>query len=341
MLGTNPFSRRAPRDRSLTARFAALDLGTNNCRLLIAAPAGNRGFQVVDSYSQIVRLGEGLAETGRLSPAAMTRALRALSVCAERIDAQKPAGRALIATEACRRAANGAAFLARVHAETGLSLRVITPEEEADLAAASCADLIDPTALYALIVDIGGGSTEISIVAPPAPDASGRRHQILATRSFPLGVVGLSERHGQSAFAAIRAEALDALSEWGEGRGYRDAFAADRAHLIGTSGTATSLAGAHLRLPRYRREAVDGLWLGVDAVRQAGLALTAMSVRERARVPAIGRARADLIVAGYAILAAALEIWPAQRLRVADRGLREGLLLSMIAAAEADQPAGA
>lgn len=309
--------------------FAALDLGTNNCRLLMAEADPFGGFVVTGSFSRIVRLGENLAQTGQLSEQAMTRALAALSICAERIAAFPSVIGTYIATEACRRAANGTAFLNRVREQTGLALSVVTPAEEAALAAAACADLVDPHAPLALVVDIGGGSTELSLITRPEGGGA-RDHQLLASQSFPLGVVALAETFGQSAFDAMYRHTFDLIASWQEGLAFAPRFSRDDAHIIGTSGTMTSLAGVHLGLPRYRRDAVDGLWLSAAQTRAAGDRLCAMNVAARAQLPSIGAARADLIVAGYAIFAAILDLWPAHRLRVADRGLREGLLLSLI-----------
>src|SRR5580700_5815772 len=117
-------ARRAP------THFAALDLGTNNCRLLIAAPTA-RGFRIVDAYSRIVRLGEGLSQSGRLSEEAMERALAALRVCADKVRRHEPVRLRAIATQACRSAENGAEFLARVRERTGIALSIISPREEA------------------------------------------------------------------------------------------------------------------------------------------------------------------------------------------------------------------
>ncbi len=309
--------------------FAALDLGTNNCRLLIAEADPHGGFVVAGSFSRIVRLGEDLAQTGQLSQAAMMRALAALAVCAERIAAFPSVIGTYIATEACRRAENGAAFLTGVREQTGLALSIVTPAEEAALAAAACADLVDGQANLALVVDIGGGSTELSLITRPSGGGP-RDHRLLASRSFQLGVVALAESFGQSAFEDMRRHALGLLSEWAEGLALAPHFSRNEAHIIGTSGTMTSLAGVHLGLARYRRDAVDGLWLSASETRRAGDRLCAMNTGARAQLPSIGVARADLIVAGYAIFAAILDLWPASRLRVADRGLREGLLLSLI-----------
>ncbi|MGE0597074.1 MAG: Ppx/GppA phosphatase family protein [Hyphomonadaceae bacterium] len=320
--------------------FAALDLGTNNCRLLLAAPERGGGFRVIDGYSQIVRLGEGLASSGRLADTAMARAYQALSVCAARIEAKRPAGIGCIATQACRIAANGATFLKRIEDDFGLSFRVIDHEEEAQLSVLGCATLLDHEAETALIVDIGGGSTELSWVSPKA--VAQRMSQgvldppIMAWGSAQLGVVTVAEESAEPEtgrrdwYEAMVARVMAQLAPLGD-QGLRAAFEQGRAHLVGTSGTVTSLAGVHLGLRRYQRSRVDGLWLDVEQCRAAIASLLAQSWQERAANPCIGKDRADLVLPGGAILDAVCRLWPAPRIRVADRGLREGVLMRLIA----------
>lgn len=324
--------------------FAALDLGTNNCRLLVATPSGGRGFRIVDSYSRIVRLGEGLSQSGRLSERAMERAIGALSVCADKIRRRGAAHVRAVATQACRIADNGPQFLAEVHARTGLRLTVISPQEEARLAVTGCLDLIDDTAKAVLILDVGGGSTELSWL--DLRDSSDsrrpgrgrfRRPPIAAWLSMPVGVVSLTERfpHGEAGDTAGFRAMVDAvraeLERFTEAEGLRDLFGDGQCHLIGTSGAITSLAGLHLGLARYDRSKVDGLWMSREACEAVARRLAGLTVAERGAQPCIGPDRADLVLAGAAILQAVQECWPCQRVRVADRGLREGLLLSLMA----------
>lgn len=314
-------------------KFAALDLGTNNCRLLIASPRG-RGFRIFDAFSRIVRLGEGVAATGALSEEAMARTLDALRICADKIERRGVVRIRCIATQACRSASNGAEFLSRVERETGLKFEIITPAEEARLAVAGCGVLLDTQAPAGLIFDIGGGSTEISWVRPRGENGRARTPEILAWASMPLGVVNLSERHGgremtRDAYAALIDDLRGDIAAAGDPAGVRAHFAEGRGHFVGTSGTVTSIAGVHLRLPRYRRDRVDGHWLSAEEVREVSERLRAMSYEERASEPCIGFERADLVVCGCAILEALLLEWPAERIRVADRGLREGILVGL------------
>ena len=322
--------------------FAALDLGTNNCRLLVATPR-SRGFQVVDSYSRIVRLGEGLSQSGRLGAAAMERAVGALSVCADRIRRRGASHVRAVATQACRSATNGAEFLAEVEARTGLRLSVISPREEARLAVAGCLNLLDLEAKAALVLDVGGGSTELSWLDLSGglelhPDRrSYWRPPVVAWLSIPIGVVTLAERFparpdGDMIGFRAMVEAFKAEVEAFDGaRSLEPVFAAGEAHLVGTSGAITSLAGLHLRLPRYDRNRVDGLWLSRAECEAVARRVAGLTVAERGAEPCIGPDRADLVLAGAAILQAVQEAWPCERVRVADRGLREGLLLSLMA----------
>jgi len=325
--------------------YAAIDLGTNNCRLLIATPAPE-GFRVVESFSRIVRLGDGLSRTGRLDDKAMDRAVAALAICADKIRRRRAVKVRAVATQACRAAENGAAFIDRIARETGLRFTVISPREEAKLSVAGCLNLLDRTAEAALVVDVGGGSTELSWV-DLKPDRAGRAKPVPPVKawlSIPVGVVTLAERFPEGAASDeawfrtmvdhIKAELLaftaaDAL---------RPVFEAGRGHLVGTSGAITSLAGLHLGLRRYDRSRVDGLWLTDEDCRAAADRLMALGPDGRAAEPCIGPDRADLVLAGAAILQAVQEVWPCPRVRVADRGLREGLLLTLMAEQRAADP---
>ncbi len=319
------------------ARFAALDLGTNNCRLLIATPDG-KDLRIVDSFSRIVRLGEGLSASGLLSDAAMARTIDALQVCAGKINQRGGAHMRCITTQACRMAENGEAFLERIRNETGLNFEIISTEEEARLAAAGCADLIDERAEAALIFDIGGGSTEISWMRRVEEANS---FDCAAWTSLPFGVVNLAEKWGGCELDLERYEAIvdsirSEIAACGDPAGLKAQFNDGKAHVLGTSGTVTSIAGVSLGLKKYRRDRVDGQWLEVDQARRTIEKLRAMSFDERVREPCIGADRADLVVCGCAILEALIREWPTTRIRVADRGLREGILADL--ASQAQQP---
>ncbi len=312
--------------------FAALDLGTNNCRMLVAAPDGD-GFRVLDSFSRIVRLGEGLHHTGRLGTAAMQRALDALHACTARLARRKLRAVRAIATEACRRAANGAEFLARVRDQTGLAVDIISAREEAELALESCAPLLASGARRALLFDIGGGSTELAWVRLDA----GRAPALIGYATLPVGVVTLAERFGPDAFAAEGFHAMVAdvaarLSAFESVHCIAREIRSGGVRLLGTSGTVTTLAGVALDLPRYRRPLVDGVVLAGDVATQAMQRLRALGPWQLARHPCVGPDRADFVLPGCAVFAAITELWPAPEVIVADRGLREGMLLRMMRA---------
>ncbi len=323
--------------------FAALDLGTNNCRLLIARPSED-GFRVSEAYSNIVRLGEGLTQSGRLQDRAMDRAMAALRICAKKIARRGCYRVRAVATQACRSAENGPAFVERVRQETGLVLQVITPNEEARLSVAGCLNLLDRTAEAALVIDVGGGSTELSWVDLRGAGLDQHLRRFAPSRlpvrawlSVPIGVVTLAERFPEDAadrpgWYRAMVEALKShLVDTQEAEVLRPSFETGRAHLVGTSGAITSLAGLHLGLKRYDRKQVDGLWMTRSECEQVAQRLLAVDVAGRAEEPCIGPDRADLVLAGAAILQAVQELWPCERVRVADRGLREGLLLSLMA----------
>ena len=304
--------------------YAALDLGTNNCRLLIARPQDD-GFAVVDAFSRIVRLGEGLAATGNLSDAAIERTIAALRVCADKLKRRNVTLARSVATEACRRAANGPAFIARVAAETGIRLDIISAEEEARLAVLGCHALLEPGNGPALVFDIGGGSTELVLIDTRSPVPTVRDWH-----SAPWGVVSLTESAGGGEGAEGRAAAYDRMRAL-----VAESFAPFAARLphpgatprlLGTSGTVTTLASVHLGLERYDRAAVDGLIAPAAAMRRISRDLAGKSIEDRAKLPCIGRERADLVVAGCAILEGIMDLWPAERIGIADRGIREGIL---------------
>ena len=312
--------------------YAALDLGTNNCRLLIARPAGDH-FTVIDAFSRVVRLGEGLAASGRLSDAAMDRALAALHVCADKLRRRNVSWARSVATEACRRAANGGAFIDRVREETGIALDIITAQEEARLAVLGCHILLEQGHGPAVIFDIGGGSTELVLIEPGE-----RVPRIIDWASVPWGVVSLSDLvpptgSGKEArlerYARMRKCVLDSFAPFAER--VAKARKASDIRLLGTSGTVTTLASLHLELPQYDRRAVDGLIVPSQSMRAISERLSAMDIEDRRMLPCIGPDRAELVVAGCAILESILDIWPADRLGVADRGIREGILRSLMA----------
>jgi exopolyphosphatase / guanosine-5'-triphosphate,3'-diphosphate pyrophosphatase len=318
--------------REAAPAYAALDLGTNNCRLLVARPTQN-GFRVVDAYSRIVRLGEGLSLTGRLSTEAIERTMGALAVCRDKMRARGVTRARLIATEACRAAANGEQFLKDVRDRLGIELEIVDRETEARLAVVGCGALVDRDAKATVLFDIGGGSSEIVWLAGDTEGGELGAHRIRAWESLRLGVVTLAERFGgvdvdDETFADMVAHVSEQLAPFAER--VAEETRCERFHLLGTSGTVTTIAGVYLDLPRYDRRHIDGLWMTRQAVDETIRRLRAMSYRARAANPCIGRERADLVLAGCAILEAIRSQFPAERLRIADRGLREGILTQLM-----------
>src|SRR6195952_411377 len=309
--------------------YAALDLGTNNCRLLIASPAGD-GFRVVDSFSRIIRLGEGIAATGSISEAAIDRAITALSICRDKIRARRAGRLRLIATEAFPGGAQAGGFMERVATGTGIRLEVIDRETEATLAVIGCSPLLDPAGRGAILFDIGGGSTELVRIErdPTEQDATPR---IKGWMSIPLGVVTLAEHFGgrdvtPQSYALMVQEVAQHIAP------FAAEYGGDLAgmHLLGTSGTVTTLAGVHLNLVRYDRRRIDGVWMSDADITATIARLLGMTYQERASNNCISVERPDLVLAGCAILDAIRNAFPLPRLRVADRGLREGMLVEMM-----------
>ncbi|HET9398889.1 MAG TPA: Ppx/GppA phosphatase family protein [Sphingomicrobium sp.] len=310
--------------------YGALDLGTNNCRLLIARPSED-GFTVLDAFSRIVRLGHGMSVRGILSQESMDRAVEALSICADKLRRRHVTLARSVATEACRRAANGREFIARVKRETGIALEIISPQEEARLAVLGCHKLLEPGDGPALIFDIGGGSTELVLV-----EQGETQPRIRAWWSAPWGVVSLTESEGRTAiegedrvqaYARMRERVLRSFAHFVEMLPDK----LENARLLGTSGTVTTLASVHLALPAYDRRLIDGLHVPVGDMRRISTMIAEMDFGQRSGLPCIGTERADMVVAGCAILEAILDIWPAETLGIADRGIREGILRSLMA----------
>lgn len=321
--------------------YGALDLGTNNCRLLLARPTG-RGFQIVDAFSRIIRLGEGLSESGRLASSAMDRTIDALKICAAKMDYHQVNRARLIATEACRAAGNRDEFLDKVKHKTGMSLEIIDQETEAKLAVSGCATLIDKNCDYALIFDIGGGSSELiwldiqKIRSRDGYNFIEGDDAIVDWVSIPVGVVTMAEKFNgrdvsEMNYRSMIAHFKNQMQPFVSHIAANTDIPGARIHFLGTSGTVTTVAGVHLRLEVYDREKIDGLWMEAAEVPRISRDLMNMSFEKRAAIPSIGRERADLVLGGCAILEAMLETWAPEQLRVADRGLREGILAKLMA----------
>ncbi|MFC3135241.1 Ppx/GppA phosphatase family protein [Microbaculum marinum] len=337
--GARPSSHAARRaDPGHGRVYAALDLGTNNCRLLVAQPT-RRAFRVVDAFSRIVRLGEGVTHSGRLADDAMKRAIDALVICRDKMVARGVTRSRLIATQACRMADNGADFLQRVREATGLELEIVDQETEARLAVSGCASLVDQAARGVVVFDIGGGSTELILLDSGERGFKSpftvQRH-VSAWTSLPIGVVTLSEVFGgkdvdRPLFEKMVKHVQAALEPFAADVAARINFNEKELHLLGTSGTVTTICGVHLGLDRYDRRRVDGTWMRRDDVVRVTDDLLSMGHAERVANPCIGADRADLVLAGCAIFEAIRRLWPCDRVRVADRGLREGMLLTLMA----------
>ena len=343
-LGRAGKGRHSPGRKTRRPVYAALDLGTNNCRLLVARPS-RRGFKVVDAFSRIIRLGEGVATSGRLSEAAMQRTVEALRICSKKMQKRSVRRSRLIATQACRIAKNADEFIDRVRCQTGLELEIIDQQTEARLAVSGCASLLEPESTGALVFDIGGGSSELvwldlrkHRISPRASlkDRISAQSCISCWTSLPVGVVTIAEKFGghdvtPEIFEQMVEYVMGLLQSFEDKNNIAAQLAQGQAYLLGTSGTVTTLAGIYLGLPFYDRRKVDGCWLGSVDIRDVSRVLVKMDYEKRAAQPCIGHERADLVLGGCAILEAIMRMWPCDRLRVADRGLREGILATMMA----------
>ena len=332
----------APRADQSGELYAALDLGTNNCRLLIARPSFHQHTQhktlkVVDSYSRIVRLGEGVSESGKLGDEAMRRTMRALATCKQKLSRYGISKYRFVATEACRRASNAEQFLSRVRDELGLGIDIISNEEEARLAFLGCSSLLAQHTRHALAFDIGGGSTEFMWVRidPEQPLNSHKRHLIQDWLSLPYGVMNMSEQFGGPAFTEMYFEEIVAkisslLVPMERENQIASRMWKEDVQMLSTSGTVTTLAAIHLDLPHYDRSKIDGIKLSISDIRGATQTLMRMSPAERAAHPCIGASRTDFILSGCAIFEAIARTFPIDKITIADRGVREGIIVSLM-----------
>lgn len=327
--------------------YAALDLGTNSCRMLIARPTSD-GFEVVDSFSKAVQLGHGLEGSGRLSRSSMSKTVQAMRICKQKLKKHGVDRMRLVATEACRRAKNAREFVRYVKRETGLALEIINPKDEARYAVISCAPLVTNNTEQLLVVDIGGGSTELVWIDLKDVPKDRRKHAIMGLHSgfegphegakvvdwisVPLGVATLRDQFDDVADDAARF----ALMSWffeeslGAFKPATVSISKEGFQIVGTSGTVTTVAASHLGLKRYDRAKVDGLTMTSDEIDAVIRDYLALGPEGRRTDPRIGRDRHALIMSGAAILQALLRLWPTDQLSVADRGLREGLLYAQM-----------
>ncbi len=325
----NPPYRHRRRPKGSGPCYAAIDLGTHNCRMLIAKPSPN-GPLVIDGFSRIVRLGEGLTYSGNLCEDAIQRTISALRVCAGKIKRHNVVRARYVATEACRQAINCKDFFSKVQTETGITLEAIPAEEEATLTLAGCLPLLQGGHSRALMFDIGGGSTELSWI-----DLESCVPRPIGILSLPIGVVNLMEKNAspdctRARFQLLVSEIDSLLAPFDMEFGVSETFAREGALMLGTSGTVTTLGALHLGLPRYDRSQVDGLTIDFADMEALADRVSAMPCEARKSLPCIGPERADLMVMGCAILKAITKRWPAGQLRIADRGVREGLLVRMM-----------
>lgn len=324
---------RKPQNQKYHARniYSAIDLGTNNCRLLVAQKT-ERGFKVIDSFSRVVRLGQGLSNNGTLSDEAIDRTIEALDICVAKIKRRGVTHMRNVATQACREATNCDAFVERVEKEVRIKLHIIDPAEEARLAVLGCKALLESTYSNAIVFDIGGGSTELIWVKIRGNDIP----EIIDWISIPFGVVNLSEKYGTQEvishikYAQMRQDIVAAITSFQQKNNMMEMVALGKVQLLGTSGTITTLTAMHLELETYDRSRVDGASVKSSRIRELCQTLSVLDYDERAALKSIGADRADLVVAGCAILESIMDIWPIDDIKVADRGIREGMLLDMM-----------
>lgn len=311
--------------------YAAIDLGTNSCRLVIATPTPT-SFRVLETFSKITCLGEGIIQDNELSKDAIRRTVAALKVCRGVINEYSPiVKQRFVATAACRRAKNCQEFVDLVKREADIQLEIISSKEEARLAVVGCVPLLNRRIKRALVFDIGGGSSEISL----ARITQSGKTFIEGFVSLPYGVVTVSEAFPKQemtdlAYNSIVERTQKILAEFDVRYGISEGIQKQEIQVIGTSGTVTVLGAVHLNLPRYNRSAVDGLSLSGADLAKVIQKIKNIGDEGRCHHPCIGPQKADLTIAGCAIIEALITFWNVSEITVADRGIREGILLDLM-----------
>lgn len=318
-------------DAQIQKNYAAIDLGTTSCRLVIASPTPT-SFRIVETFSKVTRLGEGIINDNELSRVAIKRTVNALKVCAGVINEYAPIHRSrFVATAACRRAKNCKEFLDLVRKETGLNIETISSKEESRLAVVGCIPLLNRNIKRTLVFDIGGGSTEISL----ARVTNSGNTFIEGFVSLPYGVVTISEAFPSKdmtnlAYDTIMERTHKLLKDFDEKYNIYEAIKNQEIQVIGTSGTVTVLGAVHLNLTRYNRSAVDGISITKQDIDRAIAKIKRLGDEGRKKHSCIGAQKADLTMAGCAIIEGLCSFWPIEEITVADRGIREGILLDMM-----------
>lgn len=311
--------------------FGAIDVGSNNLRMLVASVQPNGEPKVFDAFSRTVRLGANLNREGALVDQAIDKATNALRICAKKIQQAGVIRYRAVATEVCRQAVNSQRLVASVKRQTGIELEVISCAEEARLAMLGVSPLVEPTATDCLVFDIGGGSSEI---------VWGQRQsdgdlKFIDHISLPFGVISLADRIDETetarraSYQVLREELQVALMETEQRWQLRRNVQAGQVQVLGASGTVTTLAGVLLGLQKYARHRVDGTDLPTPQARHVIDHLLRQSPEDRARNGCIGASRCDMVLPGCAMFEAILGIWPVDKVRVADRGVREGILYDL------------
>jgi exopolyphosphatase / guanosine-5'-triphosphate,3'-diphosphate pyrophosphatase len=299
-------------------RLAAIDIGTNSIRCIIVEVTENGDFRVLDDEKAMVRLGEGLSATGAISPAAAERAREALVRMRKIIDGLGVKVVEAVATSAVRKASNGQDFLAAMEVETGLRIRIIDGREEAELAALSAWHHFEMANARYLLVDIGGGSVEI---------VSAVGSHIEEITSLELGAVFLTEKFlakdpiPDKDFERLRKHIR---RELGQALGAREI---PIQYLIGSGGTMTSIGSMVMAMRTERYDSVQGYEVLHSEVMHLLAMLQRKTCKERRAIPGLSPDRADIIVAGVAVVAEMMRLFGTNVLKVNERGIREGLLL--------------
>ena len=300
----------------MTEPVAAIDLGTNTARLLIASKNPYRQLLL---NRTITRLGGGFTRERGLSEEAQLRSIAALKEFAGQISCHQATRVRAVATSAVRDAINGRAFCERVQAETGICLEVIDGAEEAALTLKGVAAILDDKSGELAVFDVGGGSTEYTLAVDEQP---------LFSRSLPIGVVRLTE--GKVGVAQmedkIRRE-LALLQRQLAGEGLDQRFA--KATLIGTAGTATTLAAIQIGMKDYDYRRVNNHTMPLAEVQRIFDLLEPLTPKQRLEVPGLEPGREDLIIAGTLVVLVTMRVFGFRSFKVSDSGLLEGLILGV------------
>lgn len=307
--------------------FAAIDLGSRNCRTIVGCQSKAGAFEYIETYSKSVSLADGVAASKKLSRKSMDRTIEALAFCSKVLSRYAGLTYLAVATDAMRRAENASVFIKRVKRELGLIISIITPQEEAYYAALGCIEVLSLETEIFVVFDIGGGSSEIALCR----QKSDKDIELIDSLSIPYGVINLLESKDHLTFSGysnlvqkISDLSRDFLNQYATTLDFVNNF-----QCIGTSGTTTTVAALNMNLRFYDREKINDSILQFSEILKTVHYVQSLSEDERKLHPYISQSNEDLVLGGLTILEGIVRGLPASTITVTDRGVRDGVVYAL------------